>query len=1089
MRQFSMNQQVGYYHHPTIHENNVVFVCEDDLWQVSKQGGPAVRLTANLGEVSSPFLSPDGTQLAFVGKEEGNQEVYWMPAVGGMAQRLTFLGSQVGVAGWSRDRQSIVFASNAKQPFRRIFKLYAIKPEGGLPQPLPWGLAHNISYGANGGVVLGRNTTDLARWKRYRGGTAGVIWIDPNDTGEFCHLLESWSGNLASPMWIGSRIFFTSDHAGIGNLYSCTPEGEDLQQHTRHRDYYVRHATTDGKCIVYQVGADLFWLDPETDRNQKIEIEFHSPQIQRQRKFVKSGEFLEDYALHPQGHSTVITTRGQSFTFGNWEGASTQIGKPEAVRYRLTRWLNDGQRLVTITDREGREGLEIYSPDNNVPLKQFPHLDLGRVVLLAVAPVGDRLALTNHRHELILVNLNTAEAQVCDRSAHLRIQGISWSPDGEWIAYGCADTQKTVSIKLFQVESGAVHRLTSPRFWDISPAFDPDGKFLYFLSVREFNPVYDRIYLDLNFPKGMRPYLISLQKDTLSPFVPQPKPLTKEKNADRTESHSDPHVDHSEEPTKLEIDLDGIENRIVRFPVPEGIYRQIQGLKGKVLWSSVPVEGSLEEDWAEIEPDSKAALEVYDFAEQKRDRVVSNLSSFKVGQDYETIIYRSKRRLWVGTLDLLKSKSDKKPLEEEDKPGRKTGWIDLNRVRVSLTPTVEWQQMFTEIWRLQQEQFWTENMSGVDWARVKDRYQPLLNRVTTRSEFSDLIWEMQGELGTSHAYEFGGDYRHPPSYKLGFLGADFSYDPATDAYRLEHIVQGDRWDEKKSSPLTQIGLNIQPGDLLLTIGGQRLNQHLSPEELLVHQAGTEVTLTFARTPAAEPQTITVKTLRHEMAARYREWVETNSQTIDQITQGRVGYVHIPDMGPRGYAEFHRYYMAEVYKEGLIIDVRYNSGGHVSQLLLEKLARQRIGYDISRWSQPAPYPDDAPFGPMIALTNEYAGSDGDIFSHCFKLMNLGPLVGTRTWGGVIGISPRHSMADGTLVTQPEFSFWFQDVGWRVENYGTDPDIEVEIKPQDWATGKDPQLEKALELILAKLDQNPSRLPDFRDRPYLALPELS
>ncbi|MGF1492800.1 MAG: S41 family peptidase [Microcoleaceae cyanobacterium] len=465
--------------------------------------------------------------------------------------------------------------------------------------------------------------------------------------------------------------------------------------------------------------------------------------------------------------------------------------------------------------------------------------------------------------------------------------------------------------------------------------------------------------------------------------------------------------------------------------------------------------------------------------------MATGISCFKVAADHETILYRSKRQLRVGTVDTLKS-SKSKPKEEDSEPGRKSGWLDLSRVKVSILPTLEWQQMFNEIWRLQREQFSTEDMSGVDWDKVRIRYQPLLERVSTRSEFSDLIWEMHGELGTSHAYESGGDYRHPPNYRLGYLGADWSYDPAQDAYRIERIVQGDAWNEKQSSPLSQIGLDIQPGDLLLSIGGQRLSQQLAPETQLVNQAGTEISLTLAREAVDQPRTITVKTLRRETPLRYRGWVETNYNRVHEATQGRVGYVHIPDMSAEGYAEFHRYYLAEVNKPGLIIDVRYNGGGNVSQLLLEKLARQRIGYDISRWGQPEPYPDAAPFGPMVALTNEQAGSDGDIFSHCFKLMNLGTLIGKRTWGGVIGIWPRHGLVDGTWVTQPEFSFWFKDVGWRVENYGTDPDIEVEITPRDWAEGRDPQMEKALELILAEIDKQQPKVPDFGSRPHLGLP---
>lgn len=1089
-----MARQAGYYRFPTISGDRVVFVCEDDLWSVPASGGIAIRLTANLGEVTRPFLSPDGQRLAFIGREEGHSEVYVMPAEGGVAKRLTFLGANTAVAGWSRNGQSIIFSSNASQPFRRISNLYAIDPQGGLPERLPFGLAHTVSFGPNGGVVIGRNTSDPARWKRYRGGTVGVLWVDATGEGNFQRVIDL-NGNLACPMWIGDRLYFISDHEGVGNLYSCTPTGEDVQTLTHHREYYVRNASTDGQRIVYHAGADLYGLNPATGEHQVIPVEFHSPQVQRQRKFVEAHEFLDDYDLHPDGHSALITTRGKSFTFGNWEGAVTQLGQAEEGRYRLTRWLNDRQRLVTVCDRHGIETIEILTPTHNSQPEVLEGLDVGRLTALAVSPVADQIALSNHRHELIWVDLTTRESRVLDRSDYAAIHGFCWSPDGQWIAYSCAETQTTLSIKLCHVADGALHRLTSPRFRDMRPAFDPDGKYLYFLSVREFNPVYDSIYFDLSFPKGMRPFLIPLKKETPSPFVPVPKPLHGTNgNGNHADKPKDPKPEAPEELTAeaetshdenedippVEIDFDGIEQRIIGFPVPEGRYQQIWGVPGKVLFSSVAVQGSLGDRAMDPEPEARSALDLYDFEQQKQERVASDITSFKVGRDHKTLIYRSRNRLRVCAVGPQDSSKDK-----ETKPGRKSGWLDLHRIRVSVNPTLEWQQMFREIWRLQKEQFWTADMSGVDWNRVYDRYRPLLDRVSTRSEFSDLIWEMQGELGTSHAYEYGGDYREEPDYRLGFLGADFRYDPETDAYRIEHIVQGDSWTDH-DSPLHRAGLNIQPGTVLLAVSGRRVSQHCSPQELLVHQAGCEIDLTLAGETSEDERTVTVKTLRDEFPVRYREWVEQNHRTVEQATDGQIGYVHIPNMGPWGYAEFHRYYFAEVTKQGLIVDVRYNGGGHVSQLILEKLARQRMGYDIPRWGKPESYPSDAVLGPIVAITDEHASSDGDIFSHCFKLMKLGTLIGKRTWGGVIGISPRHWLVDHSIVTQPEYSFWFKDVGWGVENYGTDPDIEVEITPQDWAQARDSQLEKAIAIILDQLSQKPVQLPDFGDRPHLPLP---
>lgn len=1076
-----MSEQYGYYRFPTLCNNTVVFVCEDDLWSVPIAGGMATRLTANLGEVSSPFLSPDGEYLAFIGREEGHMEVYCMPARGGIARRLTFLGATTSVIGWSPDGQSILFRSSTGQPFPRVFNLYQIDREGGLPEKLPVGLAHQISYGPQGSKVISRNNfRESAYWKRYRGGTAGVIWVDRSGDGNFQPLIKL-RGDLSCPMWMGDRILFISDHDGIGNIYSCTPTGLELTQHTHHTEYYVRHATTDGQTIVYQAGGDLFVYQPTAEiTNRQIPIEFHSPQVQRQRKFVESGKYMEDYDLHPDGHSVVVTTRGKSFAMGNWEGAVTQWGEPDGVRYRLTRWLNDRQRFVTISDQGGAEAIEIWSTDINVAPERLADLDMGRAIALEVSPTANQIVISNHRHELILINLDNQRSSILDHSDYRHIEGFSWSPDGQWVAYGCAETQQTYSIKICNIGDGQVYCLTPPRFRDVRPSFDPEGKFIYFLSMREFNPVYDSIFFDLNFPRGIRPFLISLKADTPSPFISTPRPL--ESNPEKLEKGEDSR-DNRETPV-VDIDFDGIDRRIAAFPVPEGIYEQIWGLKGKVLFTSLPIQGSLDLDWRSTEPDAKATLEVYDFSEQKHEKIATEVTDFRLSRSSGSLIYRSKNCLRVCKVEPLK---EDKPIPDE--PNRDSGWLDLERIKVSVILTAEWQQMLHEIWRLQRDHFWTADMSGVNWQQVLDRYLPLLSRVATRSEFSDLVWEMQGELGTSHAYEIGGDYRKEPDYKLGFLGADFIYDPASDGYLVTHIIQGDAWDEKASSPLQRLGHTIQVGDVLLAIGGQRLSRQRSPQELLVHQSGCEVNLTFRGMQAGETRSITVKTLEDETATRYREWVEAKHRRVRDATHGRVGYLHVPDMSPRGYAEFHRYYAVEVEKEALIVDVRYNGGGHVSALLLEKLMRKRLGYDVPRWGKPEPYPAESVMGPIVALTNEYAGSDGDIFSHCFKLMKLGTLIGKRTWGGVIGIWPRHTLVDGSFTSQPEFSFWFADVGWGVENYGTDPDVPVEIAPQDWVQGKDPQMEKALVIVLDRLAQNPVSLPNFGDRPQLPLPVLS
>jgi len=1078
----------GYYRFPTIHDDTVVFVSDDDLWMVPSSGGEARRLTSGLGEARRPALSPDGEWIAFSGRDEGVSEVYLMPAQGGQPKRLTFMSSAVGVeclvSGWSPDGK-IIFTSNAGQPFLNLFQLYIISPQGGSAEHLPMGSALSISYGPKGGRVIGRTgwrraIEDPARWKRYRGGTVGQLWIDPDGSGNF-HKLIDLQGNLARPLWIGKRIYFLSDHEGIGNLYSCLPAGEDLKRHTAHEDFYVRHPTTDGKRIVYHAGGDLYLYDPAADESFKIDVAFHSPRTQRYRKFVDSARYLEDYEPHPQGHLLAITTRGKTFTMGNWEGAIIQHGDPDGVRYRLARWLNDGERFVAVSDADGEEALEIHHANGLTPPERLAGLDIGRPVELKVSPKADQVALSNHRNELITVDLKSKRAKVLDKSEYEPIAGFDWSPDGHWLAYSWGQSLHTTQIKICEIETGKIFSVTQPVLRDVSPVFDPDGQYLYFLSYREFDPVYDNLHFDLGFPRGVKPYLVTLRKDLPSPFLPAPKPPEEAEKPNEKGKRANENK-NKEGAKRLEIDLEAIEDRLLAFPIPEGRYQQIAAIKGKVLFTSWPIEGSLSISWAPTgEPPAKATLEAFDFESQRSETLVNGITSFKLSGDHKTLVYRAGNRLRV-----LKAgeKSDENLAKEP--PGKRSGWIDLSRAKVSVEPPAEWRQMYREAWRLQRDHFWVEDMSQIDWETVYERYRPLLDRIATRSEFSDLIWEMQGELGTSHAYEMGGDYRPEPRYDTGFLGADFVYDEKLKAWKITHIVRGDPGDEAKSSPLARAGVNAGEGDTILAINGRPLARDLSPNELLVNQANSEMLITLGDSKGKSPRPVLIKTLANETGARYRDWVEENRRTVHEQTQGRVGYVHIPDMGPPGYAEFHRSFLAECDRDALIIDVRFNGGGHVSPLLLEKLVRRRIAFVKRRWFDLAPYPDDSAAGPMVALTNEYAGSDGDIFSHCFKLLELGTLIGKRTWGGVIGIWPRHALVDGSVTTQPEFSFWFTDVGWKVENYGTDPDIEVEIRPQDYAAGRDPQLERGVQEILKLLEMSPPAQPDLGKRPSRSLP---
>jgi tricorn protease len=1089
-----MSSEFRYYRHPTIAGDHIVFVMEDDLWSARLEGGTARRLTANPGVSTFPALAPDGKSVAFTGRDDGPAEVYVMDAEGGTPRRLTWMGANTQVVGWSSDGKNVLAATDWQQPFGGMMHIVAIPRIGGTPEAQNYGPARAISFNTDlPATVIGRNSGDPARWKRYRGGTAGTLWIDRGNDGNFSPLIQL-KGNLASPMWIGQRIYFLSDHEGHGNLYSCTPTGRALLKHTDHTDFYVRFPRTDGHLIVYHAGSDIHVFDPAENSSRIIDIRISSTHSQRNRKFVNPEQYLESFDLHPNGHTLTSVHRGGLFSMGLWTGAPVRLGTGSKIRYRLGSWLPDGKHIVAVTDECGEEALVVFRPDGS----KSPRLirgDFGRPIDLYVAPGNaikeaesessdskkktklskkqprsktdtDRLVLTNHRQELISVDLDSGRSRVLDRSRHHRISGVAWSPDSNWIAYGHSSAEHTSAIRLCKVDTGKILTITREDFSDGYPSFDPDGKYLYFISGRTYNPVYDNLYFDLGFPLGMRPYLVTLRQDTPSPFArgtakPRAPGGAVDSNAGGPKKSKD----------AFRIDLDNIGDRIVAFPVPEGRYGGILGARGRALYSKYPIVGSLSND-TDTDPHTKGILEYWAFDNNKSGRVSDKVSDFTLSLDARVLGIQSGHRVRAVPAD-FKDDSEK----NKDEYSRETGWVDLNRIPLSVDPKEEWRQMYAEAWRLQKEHFWRADMSGVDWDKVHARYLPLVDRVGTRGEFSDLMWEMQGELGTSHCYEMGGDYRPRPNWRQGFLGADLDFNTKTRKWQIQRIPKGDSWDKEYASPLAAPGINVESGDEILQVGGEAVNGNVSPYERLVNMADRDVQITVRRRRGKRrsTETVTVTTLHEETSLRYRDWVETNRRFVHEKTEGRVGYIHIPDMSPFGYSEFHRYYGPESERDGLIIDVRFNRGGHVSPLLLEKLSRRRIGYDVSRWSEPIPYPYASPMGPMVALTNEYAGSDGDIFSHSFKLFGLGPLIGKRTWGGVVGIWPRHSLVDGTVTTQPEFSFWFEDVGYGVENYGTDPDIEIDNRPQDYAEGVDRQLEKALTTIRGVLRKTTQKKP--------------
>jgi tricorn protease len=696
----------------------------------------------------------------------------------------------------------------------------------------------------------------------------------------------------------------------------------------------------------------------------------------------------------------------------------------------------------------------------------------GKIWDIKASPKENIFVVVNNKNEVCLVDLKKNTVKLIEKNETERPSEFDWSPDGRYVVYSAAIDRRRKGIRIYDTLYSQLRFLFDPVCTDFSPSFDPEGQYLYFLSIREFAPVYNETHFDLGFPFAVKPYVVVLNEKGTSPFE---APLTVQKSA---ETENESSKKKSKKPDlKVQIDFDGIESRIIPFKTDLGGFLRITGIKGGVLYSRQKIEGQKGNSLQGSE--QKPTVFLYKFEDAKEVVFQSNMAFgvVNITRTHALILTDSKFRL-------IETKA--KPTEEKQ-IGKKDGYVDMSRLKLKIDPQLEWAQMYREAWVLQKEHFWRKDLSKIDWNLVYERYLKILKKVKTRSEFSDLMWEMQGELGTSHCYEMLGDYnRAGAGISHGRLGAYFTFDPKSKSYRIDKILKGNSWDTGSETPLTSVGVRLKTGDRIYAVDGFTFEKASDLYEFLENKAKVSVELTIQRKDSGKKEKVVVKPNAQSNMAFYREWVEKNKKYVHEMSKGRLGYVHIPDMGPFGYAEFYKHFIVESDYEGLVVDVRFNGGGHVSQHLLKVLAQKVIGFDETRHQGLMKYPMYSP-GALVALANEYSGSDGDIFPHCFKLMKLGKLIGKRTWGGIIGINGQYTLRDGTWVTQPEYSFWFKDNEWYVENHGVDPDIEVELTPEDYKFDRDPQLDRAIKEVMADLKKNPPLKFKPTYYPDLSLPK--
>ncbi|WP_097254731.1 S41 family peptidase [Streptomyces sp. Ag109_G2-15] len=1069
MTQGASTGSSGYLRFPHVHGDLVTFTAEDDVWLAPLDGGRAWRVSADNVPVTHPRISPDGTTVAWTSTRNGAPEVHIAPVAGGPAKRLTYWGSsKTQVRGWTPDGEVLAVSTQGQASLRRSWAR-AIPLDGGPAATLPYGPVGDVVHGPHTVLLSAPMGREAAWWKRYRGGTAGKLWIDraaegEEGAGEFVRLHEELDGNLEYPLWAGDRIAFLSDHEGTGALYSSLADGTDLRRHTPLDGFYARHAASDGRRVVYSSAGELWLLDDlDGAEPRRLDIRLGGPRVDLQPRPVNAARWFGHAAPDHTARGSAVAVRGAVHWVTHRSGPARALAAQPGVRARLPRTFRaeSEEWVVWVTDAEGEDALE-FAPATGVAPGAVPRRiaagQLGRVLELAMAPDGSRAAVAAHDGRLLLVERESGEVREVDRSENGDVSGLAFSPDSGWLAWSHPGPRPLSQIRIAHTTDLSVTEATPLRFQDHAPAFTLDGKHLAFLSSRSFDPVYDEHVFDLAFVEGVRPYLITLAATTPSPFGPQRhgRPFGTPDKEETPDSEGAPAT---------RIDLDGLADRIVPFPVEAGRYANLRTAKDGVLWLRYPVRGVLGSSRATPDdPDPKTELERYDLAQQRLEHLAADADYFEVSGDGKRVLLWTDSRLKVVP-------ADRRASDDEDSDSNIT--VDLTRIRQTVDPAAEWRQMYDETGRVMRDNFWRPDMSGVDWDGVLDRYRPLLDRLATHDDLVDLLWEVQGELGTSHAYVMPrGGYGN--GARQGLLGADISRHE-DGSWRIDRILPAETSDPEARSPLAAPGVAVRPGDAIVAVAGQPVDPVTGPGPLLIGTAGKPVELTISPAGGGDPRHAVVVPLADEEPLRYHAWVADRRAYVHETSGGRLGYLHVPDMQAPGWAQIHRDLSVEVAREGLVVDVRENRGGHTSQLVVEKLARRIVGWALPRGMRPYSYPQDAPRGPVVAVANEFSGSDGDIVNAAIKALGIGPVVGTRTWGGVIGIDSRYHLVDDTLITQPKYAFWLEGYEWGVENHGVDPDVEIVQRPQDYAAGRDTQLDKAISLALEALEERPAKTP--------------
>jgi tricorn protease len=1056
---------------PDIWGDKVVFTYGGDLWTAPVAGGVASRLTAHPGLELFAKFSPDGKWIAFTGQYDGDEQVYVMPSTGGIPRQLTFYpargplaprwGYDNQVYGWTNDGRRIIFRSLRDAWATPLSRLYTVSMDGGPAEALPMPESGAASFSPGGNkLVYSPRFRDFRTEKRYAGGQANQLYIFDIETYEAKKITDHPRANR-DPMWIGNTIYFNSDRDGKFNLYAYDVPSGKTTQVTSFKDWEVRWPSSDrAERIIYERNGQLEIFNVKSRKTTALSITAPDDGVARRASRVSAANNIEDASLSPKGERVLFAARGEIFSAPAEKGPTRNLTRTTGAHEKAPRWSPDGSQVAFISDLSGEEEIWIAPQDGSKPPEQIT--TGGKAMRYAPEWSADskQIAFSDKDGGLYVLTLADRSVKQIARNRRGRIRDYAWSPAGHYLAFSMSDANFFDAVYIWSGGDNRLHRVTEEYFDATGPTWDPQGNYLYYLSNRDYAPQVSTIEFNFATSRQTGIFAVALRKDVKHPFPPESDEVARAKEDDAAKPKDEKSTAKDKDQEKLKdlaIDFDGLSRRVARVPVAAANYRWVSANQGHLLYVAAPAF------YYGREPDGKASLRIYSLKDRKETTLADDASAAAVSRDGSKVLIRIQQN-W----NLM----DATPAGGNNKKTVSTAGLMVDRV-----PADEWAQIFDEVWRRYRDFFYAPNMHGYDWEALRNQYRPLLKYVASRSDLNYVISEMIAELTVQHAYIDGGDLQVPPRARVALPGARFELDKKSNRFRIAKIFEGENEEEIYRSPLTEIGVDAKVGDYVMAINGQELTGADDPYRLLRNAADNPVQFTVNGAPSMQgARTVSFRPLTDESNLIYLDWVARNRRKVDELSGGRLGYIHIPDMGAAGIREFIKWYYPQIRKEGMVVDVRANGGGNVSKMIIQRMQRKVLAAQFARTIEdPLLYPDNIFVGPLACLLNENSASDGDIFPAMFREAGLGPLIGKRSWGGVVGITNHGQLMDGGSVNVPEFGFANTKGEWIIEGHGVDPDIEVDNDPKSVIEGKDPQLERAVSYLMEQLKQRPAKLP--------------